>query len=588
MALSDFAGFGVSGYRSFGADEHIAVFGPMEKIHLVVGQNNTGKSNALHFMADVMTALGRSNGAPDLSTLYPGGLDLPMGWSADRRRLISIGLRLTDAVRTALRFDNPVIGRWLGTVAYSRGYENTIWLDLEVVPNPPSDGLTIRLSRDQAEAAARENTSFATGHLHQIALDLSSQASSDPSQNLDAILRVWRPWRWVPEVSWVDAIREITAGAGEDYFRNGAGLVAQLARLERPGFATHARDSARFEALQAFIRDVLEDPVAGIQIPDAKDTVLIRTRRGVMELDKVGTGIGEVIFLAAVATTVNERLICVEEPEVHLHPTLQKKLLAYLHANTDNHYLMSTHSAQLLNAELASITHIEMPEVWSLAAPVVKLHDLARVAADLGNRASDLVQSNFVVWVEGPSDRLYFRHWLNGVDSGLIEGAHYSIMFYGGALLSHLTADDEEVGDFIHLLRLNRNLSVVIDSDKRSESDPLNSTKNRVISELENIDAPALVTDGYTIENYVPRSVLEAAVEELYPNKSYTMPVGPYKSPLGGSFDGSETRPSKMSVARYVVERSLDLSDWSEGLLSQISAIADRIRRANGLAPRPD
>ncbi len=50
----------------------------------------------------------------------------------------------------------------------------------------------------------------------------------------------------------------------------------------------------------------------------------------------------------------------------------------------------------------------------------------------------------------------------------LREGIHYSIMFYGGRLLNHLSADDPDITEFIKLRRLNRHLAVVMDSDKAS------------------------------------------------------------------------------------------------------------------------
>ena len=61
------------------------------------------------------------------------------------------------------------------------------------------------------------------------------------------------------------------------------------------------------------------------------------------------------------------------------------------------------------------------------------------------------MQANSVIWVEGPTDRIYLNHWIQPVDPALKEGLHYSIMFYGGRLLSHLTANDPEVDEFISL-----------------------------------------------------------------------------------------------------------------------------------------
>src|ERR1700756_3592272 len=60
-------GFGIAGYRSFGQEEQR--FGPCSQINLLIGQNNSGKSNALRFLQDRYRLLLPSSGSfpiPDL------------------------------------------------------------------------------------------------------------------------------------------------------------------------------------------------------------------------------------------------------------------------------------------------------------------------------------------------------------------------------------------------------------------------------------------------------------------------------------------------------------------------------------------
>src|SRR5262245_47383981 len=48
-------GFGISRFRSFGDKEQF--FGPLEKINIVIGENNSGKSNILRFIKRVYIPL---------------------------------------------------------------------------------------------------------------------------------------------------------------------------------------------------------------------------------------------------------------------------------------------------------------------------------------------------------------------------------------------------------------------------------------------------------------------------------------------------------------------------------------------------
>src|SRR5665811_129032 len=126
---------------------------------------------------------------------------------------------------------------------------------------------------------------------------------------------------------------------------------------------------------------------------------------------------------------------------------------------------------------------------------------------DLGVRASDLLQANCLVWVEGPSDRFYFNKWIELWSEGkLCEGTHYQCVFYGGKLLSHLSAIEpsEEFTDHLKMLSVNKNLLLIVDSDCKSKSDEPNMTKKRLLQEVSDIGGTGWVTTGKEIENYLP------------------------------------------------------------------------------------
>jgi len=140
---------------------------------------------------------------------------------------------------------------------------------------------------------------------------------------------------------------------------------------------------------------------------------------------------------------------------------------------------------------------------------------------DLGVRASDLLQANAVVWVEGPSDRIYIKYWLtrwceaNGAKIPR-ENIDYAFCFYGGAVLSHFGVESNgQIDDVIDMLKLNRNSFVVIDRDDdfsvegdgslvRMKQTPC--SKYRI---TEALPGHIWITAGYTIESYLPSTYVD-------------------------------------------------------------------------------
>jgi predicted ATP-dependent endonuclease of OLD family len=157
-----------------------------------------------------------------------------------------------------------------------------------------------------------------------------------------------------------------------------------------------------------------------------------------------------------------DALVLLDEPDRHLHPSLQRVMLEVIAAEArrlDAQVVVATHSSVLTNPELGR--RVGAKVVVAARGRFEELLDARRVLDDLGVTSGDLVQANGLIWVEGPSDRLYLKTWIELYTrtKGLpapIERVHYAFVSYGGALLKHLALTDAHA-DKLDLRAVNRN-----------------------------------------------------------------------------------------------------------------------------------
>jgi predicted ATPase len=209
-----------------------------------------------------------------------------------------------------------------------------------------------------------------------------------------------------------------------------------------------------------------------------------------------------------------------EELENNLHPAIQKRLFLYLRGIVKDHkcrFFLTTHSHIVIDlfsrddmAQIIHVTHGREKDT-ALVETVIDSAHHGKVFEDLDVRASDLLQSNCVIWVEGPSDRIYLTRWIRLVDPGLQEHVDYEFAFTSGTLLAHQTFDTQEE-ELIQAIRINRNAIVLMDRDKKDGE--LKRWVERVEAEVSARGGLAWVTAGKEIENYIPVEALRLLLKK--------------------------------------------------------------------------
>lgn len=559
-------GFGIAGYRSFGPElVHIKDLG---KVNVFIGKNNSGKSNILRFCKHLSSiTLGQQYKGFDQSLDYCVNL-------ADKDIRFAIQIR-RDSPVTGELYNKIVSFFTFSSFKFSEAFpewNEDIWLkfstkffggDWEKQPAMEEIGNLIQERCDQhtTNTLAGKHLRYTGGSHEKRSLDLAK------------VIVEWIALSFKAYV--IEAFRQITPET-DDSSLSGKGLIKRLREIQSPELSRYQESKEKFAKINSFVKELLAEDDAYLEIPASLDDVYVSIRRKILPLHSLGTGIHELIILAAAVTIIDDAVFCIEEPEIHLHPELQKKFVRFIAQNTNNQYLIATHSNAFFDMDGVNIYHCHLKDQYTACDLVNTESERHSVLTDLGYKASDILQSNFIIWVEGPSDRIYLNHWIQKKEPSLIEGLHYTIMFYGGRLLSHLSFDNPEVKEFIQLCKLNRNAAILMDSDKRSQHQRMNATKQRIKEDFERSGCCAWITKGKEIENYIDEASFNSAVVSVHPGVIRRIKWDRFSDMTSL---GRGKAIDKVSVARKIAEQTPHYSILD--LDKQITQLIGHIRKAN-------
>lgn len=475
-------GFHLKNYKSFGATG--AKIEKIKKINVIIGRNNIGKSALLHALDYLCIDKTSKIGI---------------------HRSIEITDTLTEFQLQQVFHRNTSSGELGGRHWYDHGVKfvgaKIIWRS--------DDKETIKIiSLDKPASEAELN------HLSKM--------------RLTPLLRNYKHIK-------LDADRDITPETIDDSMSLSSSGVGATRIIHKHLLHVEFNRSLIQEKLlnalnQIFEPDLLFNEIATRyhSATDQWEIFLGESGKGPIALSASGSGLKTVILTllnllvrpSFESTPLNKYIFSLEELENNLHPALQRNLFIFLEkfaVANDCHIFLTTHSNVAIDifgsSDHSQILHITRGSDGVIGNTYAGEANGHGVLDDLGVRASDLLQANGLIWVEGPSDRVFLKKWIDiWSDGELSEGRHYQFVFYGGSVLANIDANmpDTETREAIKAFKINRNFAFVCDSDRKHSNGALKPRVAQLINEVAESRALVWVTRCKEIENYIPKEAFEA------------------------------------------------------------------------------
>ena len=228
-----------------------------------------------------------------------------------------------------------------------------------------------------------------------------------------------------------------------------------------------------------------------------------------------GLGLQDLLVILFFSIDPNFEIILIEEPESHVHPDMQRKLLYYIKHKTEKQFFLTTHSNVFLDNSLVDKIY------YVYFTDSVFIDDATSRAAildDLGYSVTDNIVSDLVVFVEGPTDVPVLEEFL--IKMGLYGKYSIKIWPLGGDIMSQLD---------LSVFSQNYKIVALVDNDPQS-----GKIRSKFIKNCKDNNIQVHRLKAYSIENYLSLRALrevfgkqiDSSLEEIDPKTRIDKQIG--------------------------------------------------------------
>lgn len=265
----------------------------------------------------------------------------------------------------------------------------------------------------------------------------------------------------------------------ESYIKTGQEFFSDVKRL----LLGLNKDRERFVEYEKYISDNFfdNDEVSIFITEDDNEVYLKFNDEKEYPIYELGDGLQTLLiitFYLFMNSTIPIKLF-IDEPEIHLHPGMQRLLISKLLEFDNVQIFISTHSSSMIDIcdnydKYTSIICVEKNA--ELKAAYNSAYDDMNLYSLIGVRPSSIILSNCTIWVEGPTDVFYIEAFLkmyillkNKKDFYL--GYNYNYAFNGGINIASKVDFDNDNSASVKINKLSKNNFVIFDNDNLSPED---------------------------------------------------------------------------------------------------------------------